>query len=84
MLFPTVGPAERERANQAGLSREDLSVLMHPVRYVTWRRDVHKNGPYAGAFDGHAAPRLTPLVALAFCIVALGAAVTIIVLASSG
>jgi hypothetical protein len=84
VLFPTVGPAERERAHQIGLSRKDLSVLVHPIRYLKWRRDVHKNGPYAMAYDGPAAPRLTPVVALVFCIVALGAAATIIVLASSG
>ena len=29
----------------------DLRWVRHPVRWVRWRRDVHRRGPYAPDFD---------------------------------
>jgi hypothetical protein len=81
MLLPLVGPAEREPVNQDGLSPNDLSVLAHPIRYMKWRRDVRKSGPFAAAYNGGRAPSLTPVIALVICLVALGAAIAIIFVA---
>jgi hypothetical protein len=83
VFFPIVSPADRERANHDGLSREDVSLLAHPIRYLKWRRDVRKLGPYAPAFNDGRSPRMAPVIALVLCLVALGAAVAIILLTSS-
>ena len=83
MFLPMVSPAERERANHDGLSREDVSVLAHPIRYLKWRRDVRKLGPYAPAFNDGRSPHMAPLIALVLCLVALGAAIAIVLLATS-